>query len=226
MILVIMHHLPDETIMNILGFVPDKIYVSMVCKKWVKLLDDMYKQNLISNFNDPYYLCKIYYKKSIDDHIENITNHKCLNYIYHMGTDALVYYRVKLLMQNCRVNNISKPENINKLYNNAYYSVTNAYMFGSIFKNKSYDMLLLISFEKCPDDYWLDYYKTETDIDVLIDEMKTLHDMQIITFTTFYERIYKDNNFKLKTQALEFLGQYVNIKMRTLIHNYHKNSHF
>lgn len=80
-----MDHIPDEIVVNILMFVKDRIYVSMVSHRMMSLLNLMHRQCMISDDNDPYYLKKEYGVLNIigiQNKILKIKNHNCLNYIY------------------------------------------------------------------------------------------------------------------------------------------------
>jgi hypothetical protein len=77
--------LPDEIVTHILSFLPDKIYASMTCKLFEKLLMQMFNNKMINDYNDPYYLNKYYTNQNIliiNRFLHLITNHNSLNCIY------------------------------------------------------------------------------------------------------------------------------------------------
>jgi hypothetical protein len=82
-----MDHLPYELINHILYFVPDKIYTSMTCKLFLKMIHKMYESKQITNHNDPYVLskyCNSMYCQFYDiavNQIAKIVNHKSLDYL-------------------------------------------------------------------------------------------------------------------------------------------------
>lgn len=80
-----MDHIPNEIVVNILGFVKDRIYVSMVSHRMMSLLNLMYEQSIINDIDDPYYLKKeynVFNIINISKKIYEIKNCNCLNYIY------------------------------------------------------------------------------------------------------------------------------------------------
>lgn len=105
-----MDHLPNETITHILQFIPDKVYASMVSKRWRQLLDGTvkdvqfhryridveiydgydYYEHIIyihKTYNDPFTLTKYVDAKNIlkfKNNIQHVTNHNCLNYVWYV----------------------------------------------------------------------------------------------------------------------------------------------
>lgn len=81
-----MHQLPYEMIMHIIGFVPDKVNVSMTCKLFCKLCNDLYDICDTIKFNDPYDINKFYNRKNIlmnREDLKNIDNHNSLNCMFY-----------------------------------------------------------------------------------------------------------------------------------------------
>lgn len=87
-----MDHIPNEIVVNILGFVKDRIYVSMVSHRMMSLLNLMYEQSMINDIDDPYYLKKEYNAFNIiniSKKIYEIKNCNCLNYIYKIVSPTI-----------------------------------------------------------------------------------------------------------------------------------------
>lgn len=213
-----MDYLPDETIMNILGFVPDRIYSSMVCKRWAKLLDDMYNQNLISNNNDPYYL-KTFHKTNgvmlcndIQQQIKSIDNPKCLHYLYNsFGTrnDTIMTVRIcySLLLRNCKLNNVSNPDDILNLMDKIdMYNENMQKIYHMIFKKKSYDILMLISTQNIMMEYyWLSYHFQTKNLNVLIREIEIFVDKGITGLLCMRDVVNNVTGYPLRTELLMYL---------------------
>lgn len=100
-----MLQLPNEMIMHIFEYVPDKMNIDSTCKRFKPLLIDLLKSN-DKNYNDPYCLRHYFNKDNIveafdDDsdteqseeeyvlalNITEISNHHCLNYILKILCD-------------------------------------------------------------------------------------------------------------------------------------------
>jgi hypothetical protein len=170
-----MDHLPNETIINILGFIPDKVYAYMVSKRWRKLLDETVKdvqlhkyridveiyegydyfghrQYAHTTFNNPFTLPKYVDEKNIlkfQNNIQYITNHNCLNYIFYTSKcknrSINIRFLVVLLAQNCKVNNSSKPNYILELYDIINNQSAYGLILNKILKHKSYDILSILA---------------------------------------------------------------------------------
>lgn len=221
-----MDQLPNEMICHIFKFVKDMIPVSRTCKKWDILLDDMYKQKLLSDINDPYY-----FKKYLDDvglsntenDIANISEHKCLNYIceklYNINGYVPVKFGNDLMIKNCQVNNVSKPKNIYSLYRDFVYQQSE--IIDACLKYKAYDMLVILMFQdntfatKFKAQYILHYYY-ETNIDVIICDLEIIMSKNILTITQIYKLIYSDNIF-LRNSILAYLEAKINPEILRLI---------
>lgn len=213
-----MDYLPNETIMNILGFVPDKIYASMTCKRWTILLDDMYNQNLISNNNDPYYL-KRFYKTNgvmsvgdIQKQIKSIDNPKCLHYLYNsFGTRNSTIMTLKicysLLLRNCKLNNVCNPDDIlNLMIKIVFYNENMQKIYYMIFKKKSYDILMLISTQnKMMEYYWLSYHLRTKNVNVLIEDIEIFVDKGITGLMYMRDVVNISTGHPLRTELLMYL---------------------
>jgi hypothetical protein len=186
-----MHHLPNETLCYIFKFVKDRIPVSRTCKKWNVVLDNMYKQKLLSDINDPYY-----FKKYLDEvgllniknNIANINEHKCLNYIseklYNTNVHIPIKFGYDLMIKNCQVNNVSKPKWLYCLYRNFVYAPSK--IIDICLKYKAYDMLVILMFSGQ------------------------------LTITQIYKLIYTDNIF-LRNTILAYLETKINPEILRLI---------
>jgi hypothetical protein len=211
-----MHHLPNETVCHIFKFVKDRIPVSRTCKKWVILLDDMYKQKLLSDRNDPYY-----FKKYLDEvrllniknNIADITNHNCLNYICDKmrGDDVMLYnYGSHLLIKNCQVNNVSRPKYIQWLYGKCSgFGLRNQEIINTCLKYKAYDILVIFSYMYSFPELFGRYYRRETNIDTVICDFEIIISKNILTINQIYREIFK-SEILLKTQLLTYLKSKIN----------------
>jgi len=219
-----MDYLPDETIMHVLGFVPDKMYVSIVCKKWVKLLDSLYKQQNKIDVNDPYHLKWGNISAgwiNQRNYIEQIKNHNCLNYICHQlqhFESEKVFMCSKILKQNCVINNVSKPKDIHFLMKHIYDF---SGVFNAIIGNNSYDMMLLFSFVHPIHSYWIKHASITTDINAIKQSIIKIVSLRIMTFENFYNEIYKHPSFKLKNEVLEYLEKHIDVKIAKMIKSYY-----
>jgi hypothetical protein len=201
-----MDHLPDETIMHILEFVPDKIYASMVCKRWGKLLNDMYKNNKNQILGDVYYLQKYYYEYGYEcctNHIPSIKNHQCLNFLCYIIKEKKYWIQgklhIQLLLQNCKTNNVSKPQDIRFLSGTIEFDVSNV-----AFDNKSYDILAILSLNYNIVYVWTKIYSAETDINILIEHINMFIDKCISNWMGIYKNV-NQSMFTLKNELLEYL---------------------
>lgn len=205
-----MDNLPNEMICHIFGLVNDRMNASMVCKKWNILMDNMYKQNLISNFNDLYYF-KRYLDEigilNIHDEIFNITNHDCLNYICYGLQKIRPITKINcsciLLEQHCKVNNISNYKFITYLINWHVNFGKICDMIRTCLKYQSYDMLIFFQ-KHYPgqfNSHVILYYWDKTELDTTISTFETLIAKNIFTLNTIYILIFKSSIF-LKEQLL------------------------
>jgi hypothetical protein len=221
-----MHHLPNETVCHIFKFVKDRIPVSRTCKKWDILLNDMYKQKLLSDINDPYYFKKYFDEVGLlktENDTANISEHKCLNYICEKLYNINVYVPVKfgndLIIKNCQVNNVSKPKWIYRLYRNYVYDLPK--IIDTCLKYKAYDMLVILIFHdntfamKFKEQYILHYYY-ETNIDVIICDLEIIMSKNILTITQIYKLICVSNIF-LRKPILAYLEAKINPEILRLI---------
>lgn len=118
-----MNYIPYEIVNHILYFVPDKIYASMTCKLFQKMLHNMYETKQITNYNDPYVLSK--HCKGIEvcdvgiNCLSKILNHKSLDYFVYRYDKNNIFFSENLLLhftiQHCISGHISTPNNILKL---------------------------------------------------------------------------------------------------------------
>jgi hypothetical protein len=120
------HTLPHEIITHIINYIPDKMNTSMTCKLFQTILQNT---KHTENINDPYYLSKNF-NMFTGIKLGRITNHNCLNFMTYnyiiantfnaFDTDnplmlPIFNYLATLLQQHCKINNVSKPDYINKL---------------------------------------------------------------------------------------------------------------
>lgn len=210
-----MHHLPDEMVCHIFKFSKDRVGTSRACKKWNCLLNDMYKQNLISDLCDPYYFKKYFDKVGllqIKDDITYINNHNCLNYIcdkmFNANIIATTQLGCDLIIKNCQVNNVSNPKYIHFLCNN--YGIL-AKIIDACLKYKAYDMLVIVEciYPKFFASQFIFHYYYETNIDIPIRELEIIMDRNILTINQIYKNIFNSNIF-LKKQLLTHLESKMN----------------
>jgi hypothetical protein len=213
-----MDYLVDETITNILGFVPDRIYSSMTCKRWTILLTNMYNQNRITNINDPYYL-KTFHKTNgvisvgdIQQQIKSIDNPKCLHYLYNsFGTrnDTIMTVRIcySLLLRNCKLNNVCNPDDILNIMNKVViYNENIQKIYHMIFKKKSYDILVLISTKNAMMEYyWLSYHLRTKNLNVLIEDIEIFVDKGITGLMYMRYVVNISTGHPLRTELLMYL---------------------
>lgn len=217
-----MDHLPNETINNILQFIPDKVYAYMVSNRWRKLLDETvtdvqlhkyriyveiyegydyfgHKQYAHDTFNNPFTLPKYVDEKNIlkfQNNIQYITNHNCLNYIFYTSKckNRSIKLFVNLLAQNCEMNNSSKPNYILELYDMINNQSAYGLILNVILKHKSYDILNILA-HKFNDfgKMWLHYHYAVSLSNEIIKEIDILADKKIMSYTQMYNLIHKNN---------------------------------
>lgn len=217
-----MDHLPNETINNILQFIPDKVYAYMVSNRWRKLLDETvkdvqlhkykidveiyegyhylrHKQYAHDTFNDPFTLPKYVDEKNIlkfQNNIQYITNHNCLNYIFYTSKckNKSIRFFVILLAQNCEMNNSSNPNYILELYDMINNQPAYGLILNEILKHKSYDILSILAHKF--NDFgptWLRYHYAMSPSNEIIKDIDILADKKIMSYTQIYNLIHKSN---------------------------------
>lgn len=111
----------------------EHIYLSMVCKLWNEILEEMYDDKI--NYNNPYSL-KMFFKQFgkceviVQMDIFNIFNRNCLNLIIWKVCNGLrcdCTFLYNLLIQCCVTNNVYKLKNMKKLI--VSYSMINDLSF-------------------------------------------------------------------------------------------------
>jgi hypothetical protein len=191
----------------------------MVNKSFYTLLNTLYEKNMITNYNDPYFFKKYMTNKTLTDIIpvlDTIYNHKCLNLIKNNGIDHIE--SIKLFYQHCITNNVTNPANIHRLAkwnNNVLYYVTYEKMLNDIFKNKAYDILIILSMHNYIHYYWLDKNKHEKDINIIIEEIEVLVKYNIMTFNDIFLRVYRtyDYDLLLKKEVMCYLEKCIGSKV-------------
>jgi hypothetical protein len=206
-----MSYLPDEMLINIFKFVPDKMNISFSSKRFERLLKnmnrinhndpyDLYEYNFIFNHNDPYYLSKYYGTINFTKiNLSKIFDLNCLNYLcfcldkykiddYHTRTQ----YIPLLLDQHIITNNITKPKNIHSLLKNIkqhHYDLK--HMLDLLFKHESWDILMIFSLYFHFDNYFQHKHKTETNIDVIVKDIEILVTYHIMSYIDIFEMYNK-----------------------------------
>jgi hypothetical protein len=233
-----MFSLPFEIISHVLSN-NDNINLSMTCKYLNTILEQMFEQSQLFNYNDSYYLKKYYDKLNIlaiEEYIPNITNHNCLNLIYfrlleyhvvykEFSTEFKPIYRTdilyKLLLQNSITNNISKPKYIYQLcysmpINPHYRSTKNKKnILKNAFKNNSNEIIIMLLLHIEMRDIWIQSvftrYKSAIDADELIAEIKLLNTKHVMSLSEIYYQIYylTPDDFHIKNDILDYVGTFL-----------------
>lgn len=191
--------LPHEIITHIFHYIPDIIPISMTCKLFQNLLDKICNQ--LKNINDPYFLSKNFDKAYLMK-VHFITNHNCLNFItYKLFITKQYpimssYYVAYLLEQHCKINNVSRPEYINKM---CMYFIDEGFniceYLQPIMRQQMYqtspDIILLI-FRYLKSSYLLSIYwrlKIKTRIDYIFEEIDFFVSKNVLTYKELYKQI-------------------------------------
>jgi hypothetical protein len=215
--------LPHDIIPLILYHIPDKTPASMTCKLFRKMLLDMLDKKQLSDINDSYYISHLGIT-TFHFLIEHIHNPNCLNAIIYKFINDRVGYRMpkyKLLKQNCKLNNISKPKYINFLVNEIerinYYGDKNIVdILDVAFINKSFDILMMIMISNKIKAHWANSiykrYKNETQIDIIIEEINMLIKNNIMSYAEMYNDMYlmDKNKIFLYDDVMKYLEQFLN----------------
>jgi hypothetical protein len=96
-----MDTIPHEIITHIISFIEDKIYVSIVCKSWARIVDDMVTiqiSDAMINMNDSYslkkyckkeghFLCNIYFLQDMNKFTTNYNSVRFLAYMSYKMKD-------------------------------------------------------------------------------------------------------------------------------------------
>jgi hypothetical protein len=115
--------LPYDMQSYIVTFIENKIHLSMICKQFLELLQKMFDNKQLINYNDPYYVRKYYSSYNILEitpHVPYVKDYKILNYVYKLSTNSSLGQLIQidnmdmferdklstaLLHQNCIVDN-------------------------------------------------------------------------------------------------------------------------
>jgi hypothetical protein len=174
----------------------------------------------------------------IKDLIPHLHNHNSLNYIftiffvehkfgnkrshfdqelqetYYNGVYNYILY--KLLLQNCMMNNVSKPKYIKLL--SSYITETREYseLISSAFLNKSHGILMILFSDIIARESFIrsivSRYKYETNIEVITKEIEFLDNNYLISLVDVYAKIYDiaSHDLLLKDKVLLYLEHFVN----------------
>jgi hypothetical protein len=223
---------------------------SMTCKLFKRLLPEISKHTL--DHNDPYYV-KTFYSRhiisTIEGHIGSITNHNCLNYIFEslfdntdeddsfdlgikckadlIKSNITTRFTDMLLIQNCEVNNVSKPQNIYTLIDrfftliNIYPNITVKHILNIAFNNDSFDVIMILLTHEKMKKNWkhsaYSRYQKETNIDKWINEINFLVNNHIIALSDIYSDIYNYQYFPVKNDIIAHLAKSLNKNIVTAI---------
>ncbi len=241
-----MDSLPYEIQKLIISYVNknSNIICSFVCKSWKLILKDIYKQkifnlngiqnnscscNMVDIQNDSYLFDTCCDKYKLTDIckkliISKIYSRNCLNRIalkiinsYHLIVDKHIVNLI--LLQNCVINNVSKPDYIKKLLkivfisNNILDNMLNASLIHS-----SFDMAdFYIAMGGLPNS-WIEYISNRSDTEneyvKIVKELEYLIKNNVINLPYYYLTLKKNTNINHYDRLLKHIEPYVsdNIK--------------
>lgn len=215
------HILPHEIISIILSHIPDKTQASITCKLFQKLLQTLYDTHQLSDIDDSYFLNKHFPNLNDKDFnkITNIHNYKCLNLIAYKlfvidNVGISSDHTLMLIKQNCKLNNVSRPKYMQKMYEKISLWLGD---YSDILKitllNKSYDMLILLfslqHFKKEYIDIMPTRFEKETDINVITYEIDYLVKNNVLDYTTIYLKCHPYTQIPLYNELYKHLEKYV-----------------
>jgi hypothetical protein len=158
-------------------------------KRFGVCLEQMFEHGHFIDLDDSYYLAKVYKEKislSIGQ-IYRIYNHNCLNFLISHKR-IMSSLPLTILRQNCRLNNISRPNHLYKLFERVeeFYPSQIIDIFNILFGKKFYDMIKILSKHKYFLIFWIvNFIKRHNIITSISDDAKqeiiTLGNMDIVT---------------------------------------------
>jgi hypothetical protein len=166
----------------------------------------MFDTKQLSDINDPYFLMKYYNTnnlKQICEHIHKITNHNCLNFIAYTWQKPMVilFNPMKLLKQNCIVNNVSRPRYICALVEqlNNYNQWPHLDILNELFNNKYYNMIKILLGNDAFYSIWITSFFVRYSDEKFDDAIKELN--FIITSKSVYPLSVRNliSNFRIET---------------------------
>jgi len=189
---------PKEIIKEIIMLIEDKIYISMICKSWIRILDEIFcdlsKDKL--NYNDSYQL-KLYFEQSHDknfhpittvsnENIRNIYNTNSLNLICTTSFSTEYNYQTKVsdlacILRGYCINNHMSDIKMNRIYRILKYLFWFGYghvvdeKLRVAFIHKSFNVILfLLSFRQIRS-CWIGTIETRyNDEDKLIEQINEI----------------------------------------------------
>ena len=218
-----MDTLPKEIVKEIIMLIEDKIYISMVCKSWITILDEIFcdlsKDNI--NYNDSYHL-KLYLLKYSPIYIAYTSNLNSLNLIClpklvkHRYPHGIFRIHYNLCVR-CENDYVSNKNHLNYMIRNICFSGTREMIIKSLdlaFKHKSYNILIIMwSYIKIRETWIVricERYKSKyNSIEQLINEIEFLKDNHVACCSDIYEIISTSPlNPIIKEKILTYISQW------------------
>jgi len=188
----------------IASFVKDRMYMSMTCKLFQDMLQNMYDTKQLTNLNDPYVFKYRYQNIKLSDKIKY--NKHFLNYVNHHVINATTYDKkhiINVLTHNCKSNNVTKPDDIKKLIDMYVKDNVITLEFGILVYvcliHKSRDILkLMASYDVARVAYAITIfvrYKYESNIDIIVRDMDRLVRLGVTDYDEIYRQSQNRKNY-------------------------------
>lgn len=222
--------LPKELIKEVITRIDDKIYVSMVCKLWIEILNEIFIDlNCIEkvNCNDSYSL-KICNRSNSPIikliNIYSITNKNSLSLIVSLTSQLYPSVHQSAIERyieiDTEINYTIKKGLKHYLRGSYYYSDLPKKIFINCLLHKSYNILIFMLLHEKGVSNWLssrNAYYNMADIDTIIKELEFVRENGLIPLPTLLKYVINMKEFKLKNDIINYLSQHVSQNILKMI---------